>query len=447
MMKLPKGAEFILNRLTGAGYAAYVVGGCVRDALMGHAPGDYDICTSALPEEMQRVFSGCHVVETGLQHGTLTVVLDHEPYEVTTFRVDGEYTDHRHPDSVHFVGDVREDLARRDFTVNAMAYHPDTGIVDPFGGRQDLARKTIRCVGDAPTRFDEDALRILRALRFASTKQFIIEENTSKAVHELCETLSGVAAERIRVELAKLLCGTGCGNILRDYHDVLFVFLPELAAMKGFDQRNPHHGYDLWEHTVRAVENAPAEEALRLAMLLHDAGKAETISVDENGVGHFYGHAKRSGEIARIVAERLKLDRATADAVAQLVECHDIELTTDSRLLKRRLNRLGEERLRQLIAVQHADRMATGTCAAEESIAIRDELQNALATFLAQTPCFTLKSLAVGGRDMMQLGLKGPAVGQTLNKLLDAVMDETLANTKEALLEAAQSWIQEAKEQ
>lgn len=444
MMTLPKGALFVLDSLTRAGYAAYAVGGCVRDALMGHTPGDYDICTSALPEEMQQVFRGCHVVETGLQHGTLTVVVDHVPYEVTTFRVDGEYTDHRHPDSVHFVSDVTEDLARRDFTVNAMAYHPDKGLVDPFGGREDLANKVIRCVGDAPSRFQEDALRILRALRFASTKQFTIEETTSQAARALSSTLEGVAAERIRVEIAKLLCGAGCGSILREYHDVLCVCLPQLTGMKGFDQHNPHHMHDLWEHTVRAVESVPPVESLRLAMLLHDVGKMETFALDENGVGHMYQHASRSLAIAQEVADRLKLDRATAETVELLVAYHDIELTSDPRLLKRRLNRFGEEHLRQLIDVQHADRLATGTLSADESAAIRSSLITALDSLLAQAPCFTLKSLAVNGRDMMQLGLKGPAVGSMLNRLLEYVMDEIIPNEKEALLAAAQRFTQEA---
>ena len=444
MMTLPKGALFVLDSLTRAGYAAYVVGGCVRDALMGHVPGDYDICTSALPEEMQQVFRGCHVVETGLQHGRLTVVVDHIPYEVTTFRIDGEYTDHRHPDSVCFVNDVTQDLARRDFTVNAMAYHPASGLVDPFGGQEDLAKRVIRCVGDAPTRFREDALRILRALRFASTKQFIIEEKTSQAARALSSTLDGVAAERIRAELAKLLCGAGCGDILREYHDILCICLPQLTGMKGFDQHNPHHRYDLWEHTVRAIENVPPVEALRLTMLLHDVGKMETFTLDENGVGHMYQHASHSQAVARDVAALLKLDRATADTVELLVAHHDIEISPDPKLLKRRLNKFGEDNLRRLIDVQHADRIATGTCSPAESADIRSNLIAALDALLAQAPCFTLKSLAVNGRDMMQLGLKGPDVGSTLNRLLECVMDETIPNEKEALLSAAQRFAQEA---
>ena len=438
-MKIPEGALFVLNRLTQAGYEAYLVGGCVRDMLMQEEPKDYDVCTSALPHEMQAVFADCHVVETGLKHGTLTVVVNHEPYEATTFRVDGEYTDSRHPDSVNFVSDVKEDLARRDFTVNAMAYHPDTGLIDPFGGQEDISRRIIRCVGDAETRFGEDALRIMRALRFASVKQFAIEEKTADAVHALKHTLVNVAAERIRVELAKLLCGGGCGDILRSYHDVLTVFIPELAAMKGFDQRNPHHIHDLWEHTVRAVVAAPVTEAARLTMLLHDTGKPAAFSVDEGGVGHFYGHPARSKDIAEAVCARLKLDRATADQVAVFVANHDIELSEDRRIIRRRLNKFGEDGLRMLIRLQYADRLATGTRTEAECAAARDALLSAVDDVMAQTPCFTLRDLAVNGRDMAALGLRGPAIGQMLSRLLECVMDETLPNERDALLSAAAS--------
>lgn len=298
MMTIPQDALTILQRLNDAGEEAYVVGGCVRDALLGVTPKDWDICTSARPEEMQRIFSGMHVVETGLKHGTLTVVLHHTPYEVTTFRVDGAYTDHRHPDGVTFVTDVTMDLARRDFTVNAMAYHPVRGLVDAFGGREDLARRLIRCVGRPEARFEEDALRILRALRFASVYDFDIDPETASAIHALYPTMAQVAAERIRVELSKLLCGKGVGRILRDYSDVITFLLPELAPSVGFEQHTPYHRFDVWEHTVRAVEAVAPTEALRLTMLLHDSGKPACFTMDAQGVGHAYGHQKRSTELA-----------------------------------------------------------------------------------------------------------------------------------------------------
>ncbi|MBE5805040.1 MAG: HD domain-containing protein [Clostridiales bacterium] len=441
MFDLPAGAAFIISQLNDHGHRAYVVGGCVRDSLLGLEPKDWDICTSALPEEMQRIFRGQHVVETGLKHGTLTLVLDHVPYEVTTFRVDGEYTDHRHPDEVRFVQDVREDLARRDFTVNAMAYHPQEGLVDAFGGQEDLAAGVIRCVGEAERRFDEDALRILRALRFASTYCFAIEEKTAAAVHNLKATLQGVAAERIRVEVAKLLCGKGAGDILRSYHDVIGQVIPQIKPMVGFEQHTPHHRYDVWEHTIRAVEAVPATEVLRLTMLLHDSGKPAAFTMDENGVGHAYGHQKISAEIAEEVLSFLRVDNATHDRVLLLVKYHDIRMNTERTLLKRRLHKFGEEALWQLIDVQRADAMGKGTATETEIDERIGALRQALAELIASRPCVTLKDLALRGGDLIQAGVgKGKAIGACLDYLLHEVMAERLENRREALLEAALRW-------
>ena len=441
MIQIPPHAERILTLLNQAGYKAYVVGGCVRDALLSRTPKDWDICTSALPDEMERVFQGFRVVETGLKHGTLTVVLDGIPYEITTFRVDGAYTDHRHPDGVTFVTDVREDLARRDFTVNAMAYHPAEGLIDAFGGQEDLQRKVIRCVGQPEERFREDALRILRALRFASVYGFTIDEETAKATHKLKETLNLVAAERIRAELGKLLCGQGCGDILRAYRDILGQILPQLIPMFDFPQCTPYHRFDVWEHTVRSVENVPATEVLRFAMLLHDAGKPATFTRDESGVGHFCGHAACSEKIAEAVMTRLRMDKATAQRVILLVKHHDIDLSTDGRLLKRRLNQFGEEALRQLIDVQEADQLAKGTCDRAEIRASAAALRQALDALLASAPCFTLKDLAVNGRDIAALGAKGSAIGDVLQHLLSCVMDDVLPNEKDSLLREAKRMI------
>ncbi len=439
MWKLPAGAEFVLRRLHDAGYQAYVVGGCVRDTLLGKAPKDWDVCTNALPHEMQRVFADCHVIETGLQHGTLTVMHNHEPFEVTTFRVDGEYTDHRHPDEVIFVADVRDDLSRRDFTVNAMAWSAETGVVDAFGGQEDLAAGVIRCVGEPEKRFGEDALRIMRALRFASTYGFAIDPATDAAIHSLKHTLRDVAAERIRVELAKLLCGDGAGDILRAYRDVIFTLFPALAAMDGFDQRTRHHLWDVWEHTVRAVEMVPASETLRLAMLLHDCGKIAAFSVDDQGEGHAYGHEEQSVRIAERVLAELRMDNATRDRVLLLIGSHGWPVTPERRLLKRRLNQLGEEALRQLIEVKRADALATGT---KDPVAVEEHrisTLSALDALLAEKPCVTLREMAVNGRDMMALGAKGRAVGETLQWLLEQVLDDALPNERDVLLEAARA--------
>ena len=441
-LSLPAPVSALLARLNGAGFSAYAVGGCVRDSILGLEPHDWDICTSALPEQMQEVFRDLHTVETGLKHGTLTVVVDHVPYEVTTFRVDGDYTDHRHPDSVRFVDDLTQDLARRDFTVNAMAWNPETGLADPFDGQKDLAANLIRCVGEPEQRFDEDALRILRALRFASVYDFAIEPATSAALRKMAPDLSRVAGERIREELLKLLCGKAAGRILREYPEVLAEIIPEIRPMIGYDQQNHHHSYDLWEHTVRGIEGVPADPVLRLTMLLHDTGKPEARTTDEKGEGHYKGHGKISEQIARKTAETLHLDNAFRDRLCTLVLHHDTplrtqsgEINTDRSFLLRRLNRFGEENLRALFLIHCSDRVATGYTTQEREDARLKQRMSALDALLAEQPCFTLKDLAVNGRDLIAAGLKGKAVGEALQALLEAVMDGKVSNNKEALLD------------
>ena len=393
MWKLPEGAEFVLRRLHEAGYQAYVVGGCVRDTLLGKAPKDWDVCTNALPHEMQRIFADCHVIETGLQHGTLTVMYHHEPFEVTTFRVDGEYTDHRHPDEVIFVADVREDLSRRDFTVNAMAWSPDTGVVDAFGGREDLAAGVIRCVGEPEKRFQEDALRIMRALRFASVYGFAIDPATDAAIHALKDTLVDVAAERIRVELQKLLCGDGAGDILRAYPDVLQVIMPQLAQVD-------------WPSTIAAVEAVDKTETFRLAMLLHQLTPAD----------------------AKTVLISLKPDNFTRDWVLMLVTHQDYPFQPTRYSLLKALSLFGETATYELLAVRQA-----------KGAADVEPLRNVLGDVLWDGICYSVKDMAVNGRDMLALGAKGKAVGECLSHLLSLLMEEKLPNEREALLDAARA--------
>lgn len=392
MWKLPYGAKFVLDRLHDQGFQAYVVGGCVRDTLLGKQPKDWDVCTNALPQEMQRVFADCHVVETGLQHGTLTVMINHEPYEVTTFRVDGEYTDHRHPDEVIFVADVKDDLSRRDFTVNAMAWSPNTGLVDAFGGQEDLAAGIIRCVGDPRKRFDEDALRIMRALRFASVYGFTIDPATDAAIHELKDTLIGVAAERIRVELLKLLCGQGAGDILRAYPDVMQVIMPPLAEVD-------------WDATVAAVENVEASsETLRLTMLLHQLSPAD----------------------AKAVLMSLKPDNATRDCVLMLVTNQDYDFQPTRYSMLKALSLFGETETYELLAVRKAKGMTDS-----------EALADVLGDVLLDEVCYSVKNMTVNGRDLMALGAKGKAVGESLNYLLGLLLEEKLPNERDALLEVA----------
>lgn len=400
MWKLPYGAKLVLDRLHDQGFQAYVVGGCVRDTLLGKQPKDWDVCTNALPQEMQRVFADCHVVETGLQHGTLTVMIYHEPYEVTTFRVDGEYTDHRHPDEVIFVADVKDDLSRRDFTVNAMAWSPSTGLVDAFGGQEDLAAGIIRCVGDPRKRFDEDALRIMRALRFASVYGFAIDPATDAAIHELKNTLIGVAAERIRVELLKLLCGQGAGDILRSYPDVMQVIMPPLAKVD-------------WAATVAAVENVEASsETLRLAMLLHQLSPAD----------------------AKAVLMSLKPDNATRDWVLMLVTNQDYDFQPARYSMLKALSLFGETETYELLAVRKAKGMTDS-----------EALADVLGDVLLDEVCYSVKDMTVNGRDLMTLGAKGKAVGECLNYLLGLLLEEKLPNEREALLEAARVHLNEQK--
>ncbi|MBQ6383020.1 MAG: HD domain-containing protein [Clostridia bacterium] len=439
---LPSAVAELLLRLNQSGYSAFVVGGCVRDSSLGLSPHDWDICTSALPDEIRGVFRNERLIETGIRHGTLTVVLDHTPYEITTYRVDGSYSDHRHPDEVVFVGDVCEDLSRRDFTINAMAYSDEDGLVDPFGGQEDLRSRLIRCVGDPEKRFEEDALRILRALRFASVFDFQIDPATDAALRKLAPTLNRVAAERIREELVKLLCGAGVGRILRAYPEVLAEFLPEIRPMIGYQQQNHHHLYDLWEHTVRAVEGVPADPVLRVTMLLHDTGKPAVRTTDDMGEGHYRGHQLASAQIAEKALTRLRFDNQSRDRIILLVRYHDIPLrnengsvNTDQAFLLRRLNQFGEENVRALFRIHRADRMATGYSTPEkEELRYRTRVA-ALNQLLSGNPCYSLRTLAVDGNDLKRAGYRGKEIGEKLQCLLEAVMDGLVDNQREALLQ------------
>ncbi len=435
---MPADAERILRRLNSHGHRAYVVGGCVRDSLLGLTPKDWDICTSALPQEVEALFPDVHLVETGLKHGTVTLMLHHVPYEVTTFRVEGAYTDHRHPDSVTFVREVEEDLSRRDFTVNAMAYHPQEGLVDVFRGREDLEGRRIRCVGKPRERFGEDALRILRGLRFAACYGFSVEEETASAMREMAEDVRRVAGERIRVEMEKLLCGPQAESILRDYADVITAVFPSLRPMVGFAQHTRWHRWDVWEHSIRAVAAIAPEPLLRWVMLLHDAGKPAAFTLDEEGVGHACGHQQISARIAGELFDRMHFDNGTRNRALLLIERHDMKMSADPVLIRRQLNRFGEEAVRQLIAVHAADEKAKGTVCPEDADLRAREITEALDRILAESACFSLAALAVKGGDLIALGMRpGKRLGETLQRLLEAVMEDRVPNEREALLSLA----------
>lgn len=435
MQRIPDTVLDVLRLLTDAGHEAWCVGGCVRDLLLGNMPGDWDVTTSALPEETLRLF-GKRAIPTGLQHGTVTVVSGDERVEVTTYRTDGSYADHRHPEQVTFTRSLTEDLARRDFTVNAMAMAADGAVFDPMGGRADLEAGVLRCVGEPDRRFDEDALRILRGLRFTSVLGFAIEPKTEAAIRKNCGLLREIAAERVRVELEKLLCGKAVGAVLRWYPDVLGVILPEILPAVGFDQRSKYHCYDVWEHTVHGVENVIADPVLRLVMLLHDLGKPSCFTVDEAGNGHFYGHPFVSRDMAEDILKRLRFDNARKEQILLLVERHDWPVQATDKAVGRALRLLGEKGLRDLLRVKRADNLAQATEYRGRQLEI-DAVEAVLDRLLAEQSCFSLKQLAVNGRDMMELGLRGSEIGIELERLLTAVIDGELPNEQAVLLKNA----------
>ena len=439
MIHIPQNVLDILHALNNRGHEAYVVGGCVRDSLLGRTPADWDVTTSALPEETEEIFAsgGYTVVQTGLAHGTLTVVKDRCPVEITTYRIDGDYTDARHPDAVRFTRSLREDLSRRDFTINAMAYHPQAGLVDYFSGRADLEARRICCVGEPDKRFAEDALRILRALRFASVLDFSLEKMTGESLYRQAFLLRHIAAERIAVEMNKLLCGPAAFRVLMDYPEVFTVILPELSPMRHHPQYNAYHKYDIYEHTMRAVQAAPPLPVLRWVMLLHDSGKPSCFTRDEEGIGHFYGHPAVSAQITGEVLRRLRLDTETVERAVMLVTYHDVRLTAKEAEVKRWLRRLGEEAFFQLLEVQKADVRGQ-----HPDLLYRLQDMEAIAQtareVLDSQACFSLKDLQVNGHDLIQIGIyPGKLLGDTLEALLEAVIDGRCPNHKEALLEMA----------
>lgn len=438
MIRLPEKAALLISQLESHGHEAFIVGGCVRDGLLGRAPNDWDICTSASPEEMKRCFSNLRVIETGLKHGTLTVLAEGEPFEITTYRIDGEYSDSRHPDQVLFTSDLREDLSRRDFTINAMAWHPQTGLVDPFGGARDLKRGSIRCVGKPEKRFREDALRIMRAVRFAGQLGFRVDAETERALYQCCPLLDKIAAERTRMELDKLLCGAAAEKALRDYREIIAHFIPEIRPMFGLDQKNRHHIYTVWEHTLRAVSQIPDKLLLRLCAFFHDIGKPGSMTVDEDGCGHFYQHEILSEGLAGQAMKRLKYDNDTRETVLAVIRSHSVVFRPDSKQARRLLGKLGEERLRLLIELELADVKSQNPLYREERVANIAAFREKMEEVLAEEHCFSLRHLAINGRDLLCLGIpQGPEIGRILNALLEQVMEETLPNEPDALKEAA----------
>ncbi len=435
---IPEQAKKILDTLHAAGFEAYVVGGCVRDSILGRKPGDWDITTSALPEQVKALFH--RTIDTGIQHGTVTVMEGHgedrEGYEVTTYRVDGEYKDGRHPESVTFTRSLLEDLKRRDFTINAMAYSEETGIVDEFDGLGDMERRLIRAVGVPRERFEEDALRIMRAIRFAAQLDYDIDPETQKAAKILAGNLQKVSAERIRVELEKLLVSDHPDK-LRGAIDLGITreVLPELDACMEVEQHNPHHAYTVGEHILRAVSAVRADKVLRLTMLLHDIGKPLCKTTDADGVDHFYGHVTKGAEMADAILRRLKYDNDTRKKVVQLVRCHDLRPKNTPTEIRKAVVAIGEDLFPLWLEVKLSDGAAQSDYRLEEKQALVDSWRKTYEEILSSHDCLSLRDLAVNGKDLTALGMKGTAVGEVLKIMLSDVLETPSHNRKEYLLD------------
>lgn len=435
-IELPEGARLVIDRLVSCGYKAYAVGGAVRDALLGKPFGDVDVATSATPKEVAEAFGDETVVPTGIKHGTVTVICGGEPYEVTTFRTDGGYSDGRHPDEVKFVGSVEDDLARRDFTVNALAYGEEEGIIDLYGGIDDLKRGVIRAVGDPVKRLGEDALRIARAVRFSSVLGFRIDDATIAAANAMRGELAKVSPERIFSELVKTLCGAYAADALLNYPEIIFAMVPELRPTYRFEQHSKWHKYDVYEHIARSVGNIDPDPVLRFSMLMHDVGKPSCFFM-RDGEGHFYGHPKVSAEIAAKVLYRLKAPNAFRDDVLFYVARHDERFPLDEVTLKRKLRDFGEERTRGLFKVKAADNAAQGTALASAEIGKVRAAEKLVGEIVSRGDCYDLSRLAVNGDDLAAIGYSGRATGEALSALLDAVISGALPNERGALIKSA----------
>lgn len=437
MVAVPDAVRFVLEKLSENGHSPYLVGGCVRDMLRGTAPDDYDVTSAAKPAEVMALF-GENAHPTGLAHGTVTVALDGAAVEVTTMRRDGAYRDGRHPESVSFTDDILEDLARRDFTVNAMALSPDGVLVDPYGGRADLKKKLLRCVGEPKRRFTEDALRILRLLRFSSVLSFVVEEKTAAAAQELRGALSLVAHERVFAELNKLLLGEDAGRVLLDYPAILGAVLPEILPCVGFDQKNPHHCYDVWGHTARAVAAVPRERVLRWTMLFHDLGKPDCFTLDEEGVGHYYDHTLRSAEIARGIMTRLHFDRALRDGVERQLACFDDYIPVERAALHRAMVRLGADTVGALLYTKLADNAAKAPEGMERAQRPWLQLLSMWKALMEAGACCKVQDLAINGNELREIGFFGREIGSVLEKLLYEHAGGKLENEAPALRRRAE---------
>lgn len=439
---IPHEIKDILVQLNSNGFKVYAVGGCIRDTLLGIEPKDWDICTNAIPNEVKKVFQNEKIIDTGLKHGTVTLVRNNIPYEITTFRADGNYSDGRHPDSVSFVSSLQEDLSRRDFTINALAADKTGSVIDCFNGVNDLKNNIIRCVGNPYERFGEDALRILRALRFSAKYYFRIDENTSKAIHSCCHLIKNVSAERITAEFCKIIKNSN-SNLLMEFSDVISEIVPEVTPCIGFNQNNSHHIFDVYQHSVKAIEFAQHNLELRLSLFFHDIGKPETYIIDEKGVGHFPNHAIVGAEMTEKIMKRMRFDNITIRNVVELVKYHDTVIQTTPAFVRRLLNKYGNTQSKQLINVVKCDKRAQSQNKdSERTLKDVSLLSEIIKKEISKKHCFSLKNLAVNGEDIKCLGVKeGPNIGKILKRLLAFVLNNPGKNQKDILLAEAKKII------
>lgn len=439
VIQLPEKVKYIIRTIMEAGYEAYAVGGCIRDSILGRIPDDWDITTSATPYQVKELFR--RTIDTGIQHGTVTVMLDKEGFEVTTYRIDGEYEDSRHPKEVTFTSNLIEDLKRRDFTINAMAYNDETGLVDVFDGMKDIDRKMIRCVGDPKERFTEDALRMMRAVRFSAQLGYQIEEETEAAIRELSPNLVHISAERVQTELVKLAVSPHPETLRIAYEaGITKVVLPEFDACMETEQNNPHHCYNVGEHILKSMQEIRQDKILRLAMLLHDIGKPETVMVDDKGIHHFHGHPAVSEKMARSILKRLKFDNHTIYMVTNLVRFHDYDVEPEEKYVRRAIMKIGEDIFPLLFDVKEADMRAQSPYLREEKEEKLKAVYQVYEKVIANKQCVSLKNLAITGKDLIEeAGMQsGPEIGKMLNKLLDIVIEDPAQNDREILLKLAE---------
>ncbi len=437
-------SKIAIEMLKANGFEAFLIGGSVRDFIMEVPIGDIDITTNATPPQVKKVFTDFRVIETGIKHGTITVLIDNEPIEITTYRNEGTYSDNRHPDSVSFSKSLSDDVVRRDFTINAIAYDFSSGFCDLVDGIKDIENKTIRCIGDARTRFQEDALRILRALRFSSVLGFSIEENTKIAIHNCKDLLKNISAERIQVEFLKLICGKNAYNVLKEYSDVISVFIPEMKMCIDFEQKNKHHCYDVYTHSLKALEKSKPDPVVRLAVFFHDIGKPYVAHFDEKGEQHYYGHPQKSAELTEKILTRLHFDNDTKNKVVTLVKFHDSPIMVndnvlpDRKRLKKIMSQIGKEMIFHLIHIKFCDNSAQNPkyYRGDDFYKVT---YNMIDDILNEQECFSIKDLKINGNDLISMGFKGKEIGKILNTVLDLVINEKIKNEISEITDFVQS--------